>query len=71
MIVAKSYVKKITNPIVSILSLLRRFYKLVNDGRDFYMTASASHPPEASIPQPAFDNRPPGCAVNQSAPYRL
>jgi hypothetical protein len=27
---------------------------LVNAGRDFYMTASASHPPEASIPQPAF-----------------
>lgn len=27
---------------------------MVNAGRDFYMTAFASHPPEASIPQPAF-----------------
>lgn len=71
MIVAKCYVKKITNSITSILSLQRGFYKLVNAGRDFYMTAFASHPPEASIPQPASGNRPPDCAVNQSAPYRL
>ena len=39
MIVAKCYVKKITNPIIFILSLYRGFYKLVNAGRDFYMTA--------------------------------
>lgn len=39
MIVAKCYVKKITNSITSILSLYRGFYKLVNAGRDFYISA--------------------------------